>query len=192
MAGHSLCGVEGWRKVGPRERYEEEGGGRGVKGREVGEKERRTVAWVSHGRSITRHSEVKRGGWGRGTKGGQRATASRDTRCGDVGGMGWVFFVVGACVRKAGVRWREGQVCTEGCGTTQCAKCVQHSKLIILRRLMIQLARLQNWHNVRHQWQSFPIAFIFLRLTVLTFSSRPPLFKLWNRWQHTAMYKATL
>lgn len=43
MAGHSLCGVEGWRKVGSRERYEE-GGGRGVKGREVGEKERRTVA----------------------------------------------------------------------------------------------------------------------------------------------------
>lgn len=107
-------------------------------------------------------------------------------------GMGWVFFVVGACVRKAGVRWREGQVCTEGCGTTQCAKCVQRSKLIILRRLMIQLARLQNWHNFRHQWQSFPIAFIFLRLTVLTFSSRPPLFKLWNRWQHTDMYKATL
>lgn len=46
MAGHSLCGVEGWREVGSGERCEEEGGGRGMKGREVGErgKERRTVA----------------------------------------------------------------------------------------------------------------------------------------------------
>lgn len=188
MAGHSLCGVEGWRKVGPRERYEEEGGGRGVKGREVGEKERRTVAWVSHGRSITRHSEVKRGGWGRGTKGGQRATASRDTRCGDVGGMGWVFLLwVLACIRQ---EW--GDVRGKCVLKDVVRLNVQNRKLIILHRLMIQLARLQNWHNFRHQWQSFPIAFIFLRLTVLTFSSRPPLFKLWNRWQHTAMYKATL
>lgn len=46
MAGHSLCGVEGWREVGSGERCEEEGGGRGMEGREVGErgKERRTVA----------------------------------------------------------------------------------------------------------------------------------------------------
>lgn len=37
MAGHSLCGVEGWRKEGSGEKDEEEGGGRGMKGREVGE-----------------------------------------------------------------------------------------------------------------------------------------------------------
>lgn len=40
MAGHSLCGAEGWwRRVGTGERYEEEGGRRGIEGREVGEKE---------------------------------------------------------------------------------------------------------------------------------------------------------
>lgn len=41
MAGHSLCGVEGWRKEegdgGRGKRYEEEGEGRGMEGREVGE-----------------------------------------------------------------------------------------------------------------------------------------------------------
>lgn len=36
MAGHSLCGVEGWRKEG---RWgEEEGGGRGMEGRVGGER----------------------------------------------------------------------------------------------------------------------------------------------------------
>lgn len=32
MAGHSLCGVDGWREVGSRDRYEEEGGGTGMEG----------------------------------------------------------------------------------------------------------------------------------------------------------------
>lgn len=44
MAGHSLCGVKGCRETGVR-REVQRGGGRGMKGREVGEegKERRTV-----------------------------------------------------------------------------------------------------------------------------------------------------
>lgn len=44
MAGHSLCGVKGCRETGVR-REVQRGGGRGMKGKEVGEegKERRTV-----------------------------------------------------------------------------------------------------------------------------------------------------
>lgn len=44
MAGHSLCGVKGWREMGVR-REVQRGGGRGMMGKDVGEegKERRTV-----------------------------------------------------------------------------------------------------------------------------------------------------
>lgn len=92
MAGHSLWGFEGRGREGwerrTRRREEVQGwkAGKWVKRGERG-KERRTVAWVSHGRSITRHSEVKRGGGGWGRK----RTKGRGA-CDKMGDAQWSFF----------------------------------------------------------------------------------------------------
>ena len=116
MAGHSLCGVEGWREGGREEGMRREGrGGRGMRGRGVGEGgrgERRTVAWVSHGRSIT-GGEVKGGGGGRGGRGWGTEGPRHPRNMWQHGWDGmlcfksWVFWV---CEEKrcSGGVWRRG------------------------------------------------------------------------------------
>lgn len=120
MAGHSLCGAEGWRKVGVKRKVR---GGGGWRKRDEGEgsgwegEKDSSVSLTWQVYHTTQWGET----WRLRPEGtreeGQRATASQDTKCDDVSGMGWAFsFSVGAFVHSAGeMWWDELQVCSEGC-----------------------------------------------------------------------------